>query len=432
MSKLVALIKKTSLLHVWNLAKESPLGIKFREARGMKRLDQMFLVEMPAAYNSERQQPIQENKVIIIEPRYDFLSNNFQLLYKDLTENYNFDIHIHYLRESFVPREEFKDNCRTMLKDMATAKYVFMNEATRVTSCLDLRPETIITQLWHGCGAFKKFGLSTADLIFGASRKSMERHPFNRNYTNVTVSSPEVIWAYEEAMGLENQKGIVKATGLSRTDIFFHEEERIKARTKLEQLMPCAKGKKVILFAPTFRGRVATATTPDNLSVEQFAKALGSEYVLLFKHHPVVKERPTISAALDGSFAMDMSNHMSIEDLLFVSDICISDYSSLIFEYSLFERPMLFFAYDLDEYFDWRGFYYDYDELTPGPICKTNDEMIDYIKNIDTRFDKQQVIDFKNKFMSSCDGNATKRITDLVFGDTLNTYHKRKETVSND
>lgn len=135
---------------------------------------------------------------------------------------------------------------------------------------------------------------------------------------------------------------------------------------------------------------------------------------MIFKHHPLVKNVPQIPEELNGTFAIDATKTMTIEDLLCVSDICISDYSSLVFEYSLFERPMLFFAYDLDEYFDWRGFYYDYNELTPGPVCKTNDEMIDYISHLDERFDKQKVIDFKEKFMRSCDGHATDRILHMV------------------
>lgn len=417
MSGIVKLIKKTPLKMVWDGLKNTKWGQDYRQKRSNRILDELLLNDMPAAYNSQIHEPLQENKVIIIEPRYDFLSNNFQMIHKELTEKYHFDVHVHYLRESFIPKREYHENCRTMLRDMATAKYVFMNEASRIVSCIKPRPETIITQLWHGCGAFKRFGKSTADLIFGATRESMERHPFNRNYTNVTVSSPEVVWAYEEAMELKDSPGIVKPVGVSRTDIFFDESEKQKAYQKLAKLMPAAKGKKVILFAPTFRGRVAHATTPDCLSVEKFAAALRDEYVLLFKHHPVVKERPVIAAKYDGSFAMDMSELMSIEELLFVSDICISDYSSLVFEYSLLERPMIFYAYDLDEYFDWRGFYYDYNQLTPGPILTTNEDMIDYIKDINNRYNKQEVIDFRDKFMSACDGHSTQRILELVFGE---------------
>ena len=142
-------------------------------------------------------------------------------------------------------------------------------------------------------------------------------------------------------------------------------------------------------------------------------KALGNEYILLLKHHPFVKKRPEIPEDCK-DFAMDVTTDLDIDKLLCVSDICISDYSSLIFEYSLFERPMIFYAYDLEDYFDWRGFYYNYDDLTPGPVVTETEEIIDYIQNLDTRFDKEQVHAFREKFMSACDGCATDRIMELV------------------
>ena len=177
--------------------------------------------------------------------------------------------------------------------------------------------------------------------------------------------------------------------------------------------MPEARGKKVILYAPTFRGHVSSAISPDEIDFYRFAKELSEDYVLVCKHHPFVKNPPEIPEELS-DFARDLTPYLSIEDLLCCADICISDYSSLVFEYSLFEKPMIFYAYDYDDYCDWRGFYYDYFELTPGPVVKTQDELLDAIRNTETNFDKQQVIDFKKKFMGSCDGHATERILELI------------------
>ena len=327
------------------------------------------------------------------------------------------DLHCHFLRNTFVSRKEYRERCKAFIADIATAKYVFMDEATNVNGCFEMRPETVVTQLWHGCGAFKKFGFSTADAIFGASRKDMENYPFNKNYTHVTVSSPDVIWAYEEAMRYTHESGVVKALGSSRTDIFYDEEFIKSAYDELYEKFPAAKGKKVILYAPTFRGRVAKAKSPNVLNLTELFEAFGEEYVVIMKHHPLVRKRPAIPEELINTFAVDFTTDMSIETLLCVSDICISDYSSLVFEYSLFERPMIFLAHDLEDFFDWRGFYYDYDELTPGPVVKTTQEVVDYISDIDNLFDKQAVKDFRNKFMCSCDGHATERIIDTVFGD---------------
>lgn len=373
---------------------------------------------IPEVYESCLDIPIDERKVVFIEPRYDTLSNNFGEIYRKLESDYNFNLKVCLLNEIEATKEEYEKNCIDMVKEVATAKYVFLDEASRPFSAFNKRKETIVTQLWHACGAFKKFGFSTADLIFGSDAESLKQFPFYANLNYVTVSSPEVIWAYEEAMMLKERDTEIVATGISRTDAFFREDTINSAYEKLYSIMPSAKGKKVILYAPTFRGRVRKAKTPDMLDAGAFYTAFSDEYVLLFKHHPFVKNRPEVADEYK-NFACDMTGDMSINELLCVSDICISDYSSLVFEYSLFERPMIFFAYDIDEYNDWRGFYYNYDELTPGPVYQTNEEIINYIKNVDTMFDKQTVIDFKNKFMRSCDGYATERILKLVFGNSL-------------
>lgn len=376
----------------------------------------MLRIHYPGIYRRYAKKPVNGNKVVFIEVREAKISDSFELMYKTLTEQYNYEVHTHFLRSGFSKRKDYQCACESMVADIADAKYVFLNESSDVIAALPMRRETIVTQLWHGCGAFKKFGMSTAELIFGDDRKTLEKYPYHGNYTYVTVSAPEVIWAYEEAMSLKDKKGVVVATGISRSDIFYDEKAVAAAREKLYQVVPQAKGKKVILYAPTFRGRVAKAKTPNKLDIAGFGDAFKEDYVLLFKLHPFVKKRTPVTEGYE-DFAVDCTDDMSIEELLCVSDICISDYSSLVFEYSLFEKPMLFFAFDLDSYYDWRGFYYDYKEFVPGPIFTTSYEMIDYIKHVDERFDREKVKAFREKYMSSCDGHATERIMKLMFGE---------------
>lgn len=428
------IIRALGLNRVWWKIKKQPaikLIIKYKKKinkRRKKYLNQKYLEEflhhtIPEVYNSCLDMPICERKVVFIEPRFDTLSNSFSEIYNKLEQEYDYDLKVIMLHDIYVSKEEYEQNCIDMIKEVATAKCVFLDEASRPFSAFNKRKETTAVQLWHGCGAFKKFGFSTADLIFGADRESLKRFPYYANLDYVTVSSPEVSWAYEEAMVLKDRDTEIVATGVSRTDTFFKDSTIDMAFEKLYSFMPSAKGKKVILYAPTFRGRVRKAKTPNKIDLGAFYAEFRDEYVLLFKHHPFVKNLPEIPEEFK-DFACDATNDMTIDELLCVADICISDYSSLVFEYSLFERPLIFFAYDIEEYLDWRGFYYDYDELTPGPVYKTNEEIINYIKNIDTMFDKQQIIDFKNKFMCSCDGHATERILKLAFGDSLEA-HKR-------
>ena len=370
-----------------------------------------YKVYFPKVYSSYCTEPVQENKVLFLEMRFTKLSNSFELIYKALEESGEYDLKCSYVQFNFIRGHEFTQRVNEMLKELATAKYVFVDDASLILSSIPLRKETVAINLWHACGAFKKFGRSTAELKFGSSAATLDKYPNYGNLTHVTVSSPEVIWAYEEAMHLP--KGIVKATGVSRTDQFYDKEFVESRKQKLYEIMPEAKGKKVILYAPTFRGHVATASSPDRIDFERFCRELGNEYVIVCKHHPFVKNPPIIPEELQ-HFARDLTKYLSIEDLLCCADICISDYSSLVFEYSLFEKPMIFYAYDYDNYCDWRGFYYDYSEFTPVPVVQTEDELLNSIKNIDTQFDKQKVIDFKEKFMGSCDGHATERIIALM------------------
>ena len=392
-----------------------PNGIKKLYWQTRKKVGQilMFRIVFPLGYKHYiKGKKIKREKAVFVEVRLDEITGSFRLVYDRMKAD-GFDVHEQFIENIKPGKWGYIKRCLRMLEDISDAHYVFLNDACNVTSCIPLRKGTKIYQLWHACGAFKKFGMSTAELIFGDNRKSLEKYPNYGNLSYVTVSSPEVIWAYEEAMNLKDTKTQVVATGVSRTDVFYDQHFIEQSKAAVYSVCPAAENKKIILYAPTFRGRVAKAESPDCLDIPAMKRALGDEYVLLIKHHPFVKQPPVVPEDCT-DFAMDVTKSLEIDQLLCASDVCVSDYSSLIFEYSLFERPMIFFAYDLDDYFDWRGFYYNYDELTPGPVVKETEEIIDYIRHLDARFDQAQVHAFKEKFMSSCDGHATDRIMALV------------------
>ena len=392
-----------------------PNGIKKLYWQTRKKVGQilMFRIVFPLGYKHYiKGKKIKRKKAVFVEVRFDEITDSFRLVYDRMKAD-GFDVHEQFIENIKPGKWGYIKRCLRMLEDISDAHYVFLNDACNVTSCIPLRKVTKIYQLWHACGAFKKFGMSTAELIFGDNRKSLEKYPNYGNLSYVTVSSPEVIWAYEEAMNLKDTKTQVVATGVSRTDVFYDQHFIEQSKAAVYSVCPAAENKKIILYAPTFRGRVAKAESPDCLDIPAMKRALGDEYVLLIKHHPFVKQPPVVPEDC-ADFAMDVTKSLEIDQLLCASDVCVSDYSSLIFEYSLFERPMIFFAYDLDDYFDWRGFYYNYDELTPGPVVQETEEIIDYIRHLDARFDQAQVHAFKEKFMSSCDGHATDRIMALV------------------
>lgn len=379
----------------------------------------------PACYNFHKLRPVDERRVVFVEVRMRTVSDNYALLYDALKCGFDFDLRVHFLEELLVPMATTYRRSVRALRDIARAKYVFINDATNMINAVHVRPETKVIQVWHACGPFKMFGYSVADLKFGATRRQMELYPIHRNYTHLILGGTESVGPYAEAMGMQDKPECIYPIGVSRTDVFYDPHFLTAAREKLYRLMPSAVGKRVILYAPTFRGRVATATTPDILRPEMLMEALGDEYVLVENHHPFVKKRPPVPAECR-EFCQDMTKRMSIEELLCVADVCVTDYSSLVFEYSLFGRPMIFFAYDLDDYYDWRGFYYKYEDFVCGPVVTTNLELIQTIRNLDA-YDLSRVEAFRKRFMTACDGHATERILNTVFGEEVLAAHRRKE-----
>lgn len=367
----------------------------------------------PRMYRHEsRKHDIEPNSVLFVETRFKQMPESFRCMWSAFEGSTTYHTEFYSLERSSSSFLHFAQNCTELVRKLATAEYVFLNDASDLISSLPLNPRTKVIQLWHACGAFKKWGMSTAEKNFGGSAWEKERHPFYENLNLVAVSSPEVIWAYEEAMGLSDRPGIVQALGTSRTDIFYDDVFLRDAQAQLAARIPRWDGRKVILYAPTFRGTTGHAKGPDFLDIEALHEQLSEDYILLIKHHPLVTNVPEIPPTCC-DFAFNVGD-MPIDTLLSVADVCITDYSSIVFEYSLFERPIAFFAPDIDDYNDWRGFYYDYSELTPGPVFDTTDALIEWIVSLDNGFDTSEITQFRKRFMSACDGHATQRILAAV------------------
>lgn len=413
--------QETEIIKLWqdyrNYAEyiESLTDGNLTEKKYNRELKRIYIKNVyPSVYNEEIKKPI-TNKAIFMQPRAG-LNQSCRYMYNKLKETGKYEVKLCEFHRGKVSTLKYYENGKKFIREMATAKGVFVHESNDLIGHLNIRQETKIIQLWHGCGVFKKIGLSTSGKEHFKSQKTYEEYPEYNKYSIVTIASPELSWVFEEFMGIKKEEGIIQPIGVSRTDEFFEEGYVKRCFETLYEVIPAAKEKKVILYAPTYRGLNEERVSPDKLDVKKFAEALGDEYILIFKHHQTAINLPEIPEPYKDTFAYDMTRGkgMTINDLMTVADICISDYSSLVFEYALFERPMLFYVYDLEQYIDNRGLYYDFDEITPGPLCKTNEEMIDYILHVDEKFNKQEVTDFKNKFMCSCDGHATERIIEFM------------------
>ncbi|MDO5156170.1 MAG: CDP-glycerol glycerophosphotransferase family protein [Eubacteriales bacterium] len=373
----------------------------------------VFKICYPFCYWIAARKSVRDDKVIFVENHQETLSDNFRLLYDELQKR-QYQIKVHYLKVADSNWKDIIIRTVRLLWDMADAKCIFLNESNSAFGVIPLRKETKLVQLWHACGAFKKWGFSVAQQQFGEDQKTLEKYSGHRNYWLVPVSGQAVCWAYAEAFGLKDDGKVIRPLGVSRTDVFFDAQKKVEARNHLYEINKKCCERKIVLYAPTFRGDIKQAKSPDVLDIEKFTKTFGTEYMLVIKQHPFVKQRINIPGDSADS-CMEITNEMTIEELLMVADVCITDYSSVVFEYSLMHKPMIFLAPDLDQYYDERGFYYAYREFVPGPIVTDMSELMEQMQSL-KHFDYQKLETFRSAYMSGCDGNSTKRILETIYG----------------
>ncbi|WP_088808697.1 MULTISPECIES: CDP-glycerol:glycerophosphate glycerophosphotransferase [unclassified Listeria] len=268
---------------------------------------------------------------------------------------------------------------------------------------LKFSKRTNVIQSWHAAGAFKKFGFSALEADDSNTEEFEARA--HSPYSAVLTSSEAIVPQYAEAF--RKKESQIFPIGVPRTDIFFDHDYKEYIEEVYRKQYPILREKKAILYAPTFRGG------PDErknfsvvMDVKKMRDCLSDEYVLILKFHPMIKNI-TMNIDLDDPFIIMIDSTDDINDVMLFSDVLITDYSSVIFEYSIMNKPMFFFAYDIDNYFDERGFYFNYEEMIPGNIYKTTDRLVEAIK-LD-QYDYEKLVSFRKQFMSSIDGQSTRR-----------------------
>lgn len=373
----------------------------------------LFRIALPFVFKLFSIFPLKAKRVVFADYRFTDMPDNIAAVYEALKEmGYDLKAFFKPANVKAVTNPKMIIMFFRFTRQFAVSKYIIVTDYFPPLYLSRPRRGQKIIQLWHGAGAFKKWGYSAAENEWGNSREEMEKYPIHWNYTHVIVSSPEVVPHYADAFRIDPSR--IFAYGFPRSDVFFQAEFLKASKEKLEKLIPQSKGKRIMLYAPTFRGNTLHEAYNENiLDISMLKKAFADEYFLVTKYHPLSRPNPIPDG--DTEFAQDISKSMDINEALCCAEIVITDYSSLIFEYSLLVRPMVFYAYDLESYIDQRNFYYKYEDFVPGPIAKDNKSLVEAIKSQAILFDKEKMTAFKNKFMSACDGFSTKRIVEKLF-----------------
>jgi teichoic acid ribitol-phosphate primase len=299
---------------------------------------------------------------------------------------------------------------------LATSRVVVVDDYFFPIYVIRPRPGTTIIQTWHACGAFKKVGYSLLDKSFGVDATLARRVRIHSNYDVCLVASQAAAPHYAEAFRQPLER-FVSRLGIPRTDVLFGDERLERIRVEVRRRYALAPGRRVVLYAPTFRGdSITDARATDDLDLGLLRSVLGDDHVLLVRLHPFVRARTPIGPELAG-FAIDVSDHPDINELMLVSDVLVTDYSSAIFEFALLGRPMVFFAPDYEAYERERGFYFDYRTGVPGPIVETTADLAAYLR--EGRFDLERVERFRAASFDVADGRSSERVTDALIVPSL-------------
>ncbi len=288
---------------------------------------------------------------------------------------------------------------------LATSATVFLDNEFLPMAYFSFSPKVKVVQLWHGTGTIKKFG---QDVNQGELKKLEYRA--NQNITHLIVNSESVKKEYASAFGVPEDR--IYVLGLPRTDLLLQPEYLAEKKKVFFDEYPQLRGKRCILYAPTFRDDEVEVPKL-HLDLPQLSRELAPEDVLLIRLHPHVAERiHTVFEQEKWDNIVDVSGYSGVTTLLAASDVLVTDYSSIVFEYCIRKKPIVFYAYDLEQFEkDGRSFYRDYRQFVPGNVVQTQEQLLQSFSCDDVSL----VEDFVEKEFVYLDGNSTKRLFELIF-----------------
>ena len=365
-------------------------------------------------YNNK---PIKENKILFESFYGKFYSDSPKYIYEYLYENYKDDFEFVWVLNK--KNVKIPGNPKTVkrfsleyYKHLAESKYLVFN--TRQPKRLSKRSEQVYVETWHGT-PLKRLGFDQGNLYLNNPNSKKSYRSDSSKWDYMVSPNEYTSEIYRSAFAYE---GEIIESGYPRNDILYNADSKKIAQLKDSLKLP--EDKKIILYAPTWRDDeyydTASVRFTLELDLNRLKREFGDEYIVILRLHYFIADNIDLSG-LDG-FVYDLSKHEDIAELYLISDILITDYSSVFFDFANLERPMLFYTYDLDKYENMlRGFYIDINDV-PGPLLMNNDEVVDAIRNIDEINEKyaEKYQEFYNKFCNIDDGNASKRVYERIWG----------------
>ncbi|MCU9612997.1 CDP-glycerol glycerophosphotransferase family protein [Caldibacillus lycopersici] len=289
---------------------------------------------------------------------------------------------------------------------LATSRNVIVDNYYGFLAAIRFKKAVECIQIWHAAGAIKTFGMKDNSIQFRSERANRRFAKVYSQFHKVVVGSDRFGDIFQEAFQLPAEN--ILPIGIPRTDFFFDKTKQVEIMDTFYKNYPQLRDKKIVLYAPTYREDGMNQNLAIN--IEEMYENLKEDHVLMIRLHPSVQMDLDMSKYQD--FVYDFSKYPSINELLLVVDYLVTDYSSIPFEFSLLEKPMIFFPYDLDQYNEGRGLWESYEKMVPGPIVQTTKEIAATIKN--NAFDMEKVKEFRVKWNQYSNGHSSQNLVQYL------------------
>jgi CDP-ribitol ribitolphosphotransferase len=329
-----------------------------------------------------------QRKMLIIYKFTNTLAGNLKILYEKLVEKYNKEKVLTQVSDGNSNKFTIKFYLKFVNK-LAKAKYIFVDGPIPIFKDIKLSKKTKLIQLWHAGAGFKGAGFAR----FGIGNSIFPSNGSHRQVDSAMASSKALIDVFSEVFALDKKKFFI--ANMPRMEEFMQVENIVDIKSQVYKKFPQLLNKTVILFAPTYRGKVNKGYYPESaIEWDSLYKELGNDKVLIAKFHPNIRNKPDLSKYADK--ILDLSDTIEINPLFTVADLLITDYSSVYYEFGLFKKPMLFYCFDKYIYENTRGVYQRVDDSAPGKVVNNFNELVNAINSKDFEFQKTE--QFYNDF----------------------------------
>ena len=393
------------------------IKLRARTNKFKKMLSKRWMFKSTVYTKYYNKHPLVENKIVFESFLGKYYSDSPKYLYEYLYNTYGDKFeYVWVINDKSVKipgnPKKVKRFSLEFYKEVAEAKYWVING--RQAARLKKREDQVIVSTWHGT-PLKRLGLDIGNVHTMNPKIKQSYISVGMTWDYLISPNPYTTEILKSAFAYEGQ---ILETGYPRNDILYNADENQINQIKKDLKLP--EDKKIILYAPTWRDDeyidVGKINFELKLELDKLMEALSDEYIVLVRTHYFIANNLDLSKYK--GFAFDVSSYNDIAELYLISDILITDYSSVFFDFANLKRPILFYTYDLEKYENvLRGFYIDIHTEVPGPLLKTTEEVIENIKNIEEL--KEEYADrydeFYERFCGIEDGNASKRISDIVW-----------------